>query len=101
MRFHLGKVEVWAESALDKLVCVVEEVQAEVEETTRDGLAVNGEVLLLEVPPTGTGDECGKCAVGTELVLLLALLEVDLAANGVVEISLAIDHVVPCWRAGV
>jgi hypothetical protein len=101
MRLHLGQVEVWTESTLDKLMCVVEEVQAEVKETTRDGLAVNGEVLLLEVPSAGTGNECGKCAVGAELVLLLTLLEVDLAANGVVEVSLAIDHVVPCWRAGV
>src|SRR5690242_6237852 len=99
MRLHLGQVEVWAEAALNKLVRIIKEVQTEVEKTTGDGLAVDSEVLLLKVPPTGTGDECGEGAVGAELVLLLALLEVDLAANGVVEVSLAIDHVIPCWRA--
>ena len=82
-------------------MCVVEEVQTEVEKTTRDGLAVNSEVLLLEVPPTGTGDECGECAVGAKLVLFFALLEIDLAADGVVKVGLTIDHIVPCWCAGV
>lgn len=101
MRLHLGQIEVWAKAAFHKLMCIVEKVQTEVEQTTGDRFAINSEVLLLEMPPTGTGDECGECAVGAELVFLLALLEVDLSADGVVEVGLAVDHVVPCRCAGV
>jgi hypothetical protein len=47
MRLHLRQVEVRPEAALDGLVRVVEEVQAEVEQRARDGLAVDRDVLLL------------------------------------------------------
>jgi hypothetical protein len=59
MRFHLGQVEVWAGAALDELVGVVEEVQTEVEEAARDGLAVDSEVLLLKMPASGARNESG------------------------------------------
>lgn len=98
MRFHLWQVEVWSSAALDELMRIVEEVQTKVEESTRNGLTVNGEVLLLEMPSSSARNECWKCAVGAELVLLVALLEVDLLADGVVEVELAVDHVVPCRR---
>jgi hypothetical protein len=100
MTLHLGKIEVWASSSLDKLLGIVEEVQTKVEQTTRDGLAVNSEMLLLQVPTTGTGDECWQFTVGAKLVILFANLEVDLLANGIVEVELAVDHVVPgrCTR---
>ena len=94
---HLGQVVVWASATLDELLGIVVEVDAKVEQTAGDGLTVNGKVLLLQVPATGTCNECGKCPVGAQLVLLLALFEVDLLANGIVEVELAIDHVVPCW----
>ena len=97
MRLHLGQVKVWACPALDELMGVVEEVQSKVEQATGDGLAIHGKVLLLEVPASSTRNQRGELAVGAELVLLLALLEVDLPANGVVQVELAIDHVVPCW----
>lgn len=57
MALHLGQVKVWTSPPLDQLVCIVEEVKTKVEERTRDGLAVNCEVLLLEVPATSTGDK--------------------------------------------
>ena len=98
---HLGQVEVWATAALDQLFGVVEEVQTEVEQGTRHGLAVNNEVLLLQVPSSRADDEGGEDAVGAELVLLLALLEVDLLADGVVEVDLTADHVVPGRSRGV
>jgi hypothetical protein len=94
---HLGQVVVRASATLDELLCVVVEVDAEVEQAAGDGLAINGEVFLLQVPTTGTCNECGKCPVSAQLVLLLALLEVDLPADGVVEVELAVDHVVTCW----
>lgn len=101
MALHLRQVEVWSSPPLDELVCVVEEVKAKVKQRTGDGLAINGEVLLLKMPASSTGDECGEDTVGAELVLLVALLEVDLLADGVVEVELAIDHVVPCRGTGV
>jgi len=96
---HLGQVVVGAGATLHELLCVVVEVDTEVEQTAGNGLAIDGEVLLLQVPATGTCNECGKCPVGTQLVLLLALLEVDLPANGIVKVELSVDHVVPCWCA--
>jgi len=101
MALHLWQVKVWSTSSLDKLFCVVEKVKTKVEQRTGDWLAIDGKVLLLEVPSTGTSDKSRKSAVGAELVLLLALLEVDLATDGVVEVKLTVDHVVPCWRARV
>jgi hypothetical protein len=59
MRLHLGQVEVWPSPALNKLLCVVEEVQSKVEQATRDGLAINGKVLLLQMPTSSAGDKCG------------------------------------------
>jgi hypothetical protein len=96
---HLGQVVVRAGATLDELLCVVVKVDTEVEQTAGDRLAINGEVHLLQVPATVACNECGKCPVGAQLVLLLALLEVDLPANGIVEVELAVDHVVPCRRA--
>jgi hypothetical protein len=101
MRLHLRQVEVRSSAALDELVGVVEEVQTKVEEATRDGLAVDSEVLLLEMPASSTRNKCGQGPVGAELVLLLALLEVDLLADRVVEVELAVDHVVPGRCTGV
>lgn len=101
MALHLGQVEVGAEAAALRLKGVVEEVEAKVEQAARDGLAVDDEVLLLEVPAAGADDERRQAAVGAQLVLLLALLEVDLAAVGVVEVDLAVDHVFPGGGGGV
>jgi hypothetical protein len=39
--------------------------------------------------------------VGSELVILFAELEIDLSANGIVQVDLAIDHILPCGRARV
>lgn len=95
VRLHLGQVKVGAEAALDGLVGVVEKVEAKVKEGAAHGLAVDRDVLLLEVPAARPHDERGQRAVGPQLVLLGALLEVDLAADGVVQVDLAVDHVFP------
>ena len=101
VRLHLGQVEVRAGAALDQLGRVVEEVEAKVEQAAGYGLAVDGEVLLVEVPAAGAADERRQAAVGAQAVPFVALLEVDLAADGVVEVELAVDHVVPCRGSGV
>jgi hypothetical protein len=79
--------------------CVVEEVETEVEEGVGDGFAVDGEILLFEMPTSRTNNRCRKYAVGAEFIFLFSLLEVDLSTDGVVEVDLAIDHVVLCWCA--
>ena len=57
--FHLWEVEIWAEASADRLVGIVEEVEAEIEEGTRDGVSVNGEMLFFEMPASRTDDESG------------------------------------------
>jgi hypothetical protein len=101
VRLHLGQVVVRAGAALDQLGGVVEEVQPEIKQAARHGLAVDGKVLLLEVPAARAADERRQAAVGAQAVPLVALLEVDLAADGVVQVELAVDHVVPGRRGGV
>jgi len=48
--FHLGEVEVWPVAAGNELLGIVEEVETKVKEGAGDGLVVDSEVLLLEVP---------------------------------------------------
>jgi hypothetical protein len=52
---------------VDRLVGLVEEVQTEVEETTGDGLAGSGKLLLLEMPAPDACNECGECSIGLQL----------------------------------
>lgn len=92
---HLGEVEVRAKASGNQLLGVVEEIETKVEQAARDGLSVNGEVLLLEVPASGTGNDGGERLVGAQLVFLSTLREVDLATNGIVQVDLAVDHVLP------
>lgn len=101
VRLHLGQVEVGAEAALDRLEGVVEEVQAKVEQRGAHGLAVDRDVLLLQVPAARPHNQGRQRPVRPQLVLLLPLLEVDLAPDRVVEVDLAVDHVVPCRSARV
>ena len=51
---HLGEVEVGARAPLDELGGVVVEVDGKVEQTARDGLAVDQDVTLLQVPSSGS-----------------------------------------------
>lgn len=101
MRLHLGEIEVRAVATGNELLGIVVEVETEVKETTGDGLAINLEVLLIEVPAASTGNQSREGAVGAELVLLVALLEVDLATDGIVQVDLAVDHVLPGGSRGV
>lgn len=101
VRFQLGDVKVGPAAPGDELLGVVEEVEAKVEKGTGDGRPVDVEVLLVQVPASGATDQGGKRAVGAELVVLFANLEVDLVPDGIVQIDLAVDDVVPRWRRGV
>jgi hypothetical protein len=52
--FHFGKVEIGSETALHELVGVVVEVHGEVKKRPRDGLVVDGDTGLIEMPSTRT-----------------------------------------------
>ena len=47
---HLRQVEVRTRAALDELLCIMEEVETEVKERTGQGLIVDGDARLLEMP---------------------------------------------------
>ena len=63
MRLHLWEIEVWSGPGLDKLVGVVEEVEAEIEQTAGDGFPINREMLLLQVPSSGSSNERRQCSI--------------------------------------
>jgi hypothetical protein len=72
----------------------------EVEDAAGDALAVDGHVLLVEVPAARADLQGGDLVV--ELVFLAGLvLEAELAADGLVEVDLALDLVVPLRAVGV
>ena len=52
--FHFGKVEVRSKTALHELVSVVIKVHGKVEQRPRDGLVVDSNAGLVEMPSTGT-----------------------------------------------
>src|SRR5688572_10297264 len=67
MRLHLRQIEIRARAALEELFCVVEEEECEVEDAAGDRSAVDRDVLFVEVPAAGPGDEHRGAVV--ELVL--------------------------------
>src|SRR5580693_6596158 len=67
---HLGQVEVRTRAACEQLFCVVEEVEAEVEDGAGHGLAVDEDMALFEVPSARADKEDGRFVA--ELVLLAA-----------------------------
>lgn len=99
MRLQLWEVEVWSMSALDELLSVVEEVETKIEERTGNWLAINSKVLLLQVPSSWANNESWKLTIGAELVLLSSKLEINLSADSIVKVDLAVDHVGPGWSA--
>ncbi len=98
---ELGQVEVGAAAASQQLLGVMKEVETEVEQGTRDLAAVDHDVGLGKVQPARTHQQSRDRLV--ELVLLAArrIGELDRAADGVEEVHLAGDHVLPRRRAGV
>jgi hypothetical protein len=66
--FHLRQVEERAGAAGDLLLGVVEEDQGEVEDAAGDALAIDGDVLFVQVPAARTDLQGGDLVV--ELVFL-------------------------------
>lgn len=101
MGFHLGQIEVGAGATLDQLLRIMEEVETKVEEAAGDWLSIDSEMLLLQVPASCTSNQRRQPSIGPQLVLLVALFEIDLSPNGVIEVDLAVDHVLPRGSTGV
>ena len=100
VRLHLRQVEIRTRAALDQLLRVMEEVQREVDDAARRGLAVDQDVLLFEMPAARTHDQRRDLLV--ELVLLaVRILEGDLATHRVGQVDLPFHHQVPGRRGGV
>jgi hypothetical protein len=99
MRLHLRQVEVRARAAREQLACVVEEVEREVEDAARDRLAVDGDVLFIQVPAARARDQHRGLVV--QPILLAVLPETDVAAHSIAQVDLPVDHVVPGRAIGV
>src|SRR6185312_11649806 len=91
---HLGQIEVGAGALRDQRLCVVEEIEAEIEERSGDLLAVDEEMAFGKMPATRTDQE--HRLLFHELVALAFGARVsDIAADGLAQVDLAIDEVFP------
>ena len=71
----------------------MKEIHGEIENATGDGLAIEHDVLFVEMPATRTGDQDSGFVV--QLVGLAFCFKRDGAIDGVTHIDLAVNHVVP------
>ena len=95
---HLWQVEVRSMTALDLLDSVVEEEHAEVEERAGHILPIDLDVRLLEMPASCTDKQNGGLVAQLVLLARLCVLEVDLSADGIIQVRLSVKAVCPCWR---
>ena len=96
MRLHLGQVEERAGAARDLLLRVMEHEQREVEDAAVHALAVDQDVLFVQMPAARPHLQCRDLVV--QLVALAVLLERERAANRAAEVNLALDLVLPRRR---
>ena len=101
MALHLGQVEVRAGAAAERFLGIVEEVEAEIEQRARHWLAVDHHVLLEQMPAAGANEQRRDLVVQLIGLAALRIDIVDLAADGVGQIELALDHIGPGRRRGI
>ena len=97
---ELGQVKVRPTAALDQSARVVEEIQTEVEEGASDRAAVHQDVFFGQVPAAWPHEQGRRLVVQT-VGSAIRVLERNRALDGVDQIDLAVDHVLPRWRVGV
>src|SRR5215203_4825417 len=98
---HLGQVEVRPRAVVQQRPGVVEEVQAEIEESPGDLLPIYKHVLLEEVPAAGPGQDHGRVIVQLVVLARVGVVEGDGAFDGLLHVELALQHVVPGRAVGV
>ena len=101
MALHFGQVEVRAAAAREQFFGVVKEIESEIEDGTGHRFAIDEDVPLFKVPAARAHKQNGGLVV--ELVLLAGggIGERDGAADGIAQIDVAVDQVVPRGRARV
>lgn len=63
MALHLWQVKVWPDANVQRLLGIVEEVEAKIKQGCAAGLAIHDEVLLYHVPAAGTNQQGGELIV--------------------------------------
>ena len=101
MALHLGQVEIRAAAARQKLLRVMEEVQAEIEQRAGHRHAVDRHVLLRQVPAARPHEQHGGLVVQPVLAARLRIDVVDLPVDRARQVELSVDHVGPGRRAGI
>ena len=99
VRLHLRQVEVRPAAARQQFLRVVEEVEREIEDAAGHRLAVDGDVLLVEMPAARPRQQHRELVV--QLVALAARVEGNRAAHRVAQVDLPVDHVEPGRAVGV
>ena len=92
---QLRQVEVRTAAAAECRLRVVEEVEGEVEDAGRDGLAVDHGVLLDQVPAARTHQQGRDLVLEAVLLAVAGVRELQLLAHRVVQVLLTLDHVAP------
>src|SRR5579862_6197770 len=78
----------------------MKEVQAKIEDATRDRLPIDQYVLFVQVPASWSDQQ--HCRLRVELVgFTLRACEGDGAADGIAHIDLSLNSRIPCWRVSV
>ncbi len=96
---QLGQVEVGSGAPLPQCLRVVEEVEPEVEQECRDRLPVVLHVPLRQVEPARPDEQDGRLLAEAVLLAGVGRLVRDRAPDGVPQVRVADDHVLP--RGGV
>ncbi len=97
---HLRQIEVEPLVPLGEPLAAVERVQAEVHERARHGLAVDRDVLLGQVP-AARADEQRRRVVDQLVVLALGRVVRDRPLDGVDQVQVTLDLVLPGGGVGV
>ena len=100
MGLHLGQVEVRAGAAGQQPRRAVEEVQAEVEQRARDGLAVDQQVAFGQVPAARAHQQRRRILAQLVVAAVGAVVG-DRALDRVAQVDVALDHVAPGRGVGV
>src|SRR2546427_9097863 len=94
MAFHLGEIEVRSGPSRDKLLCVVEEEQAEVDEARGGGFAVDADMPFGEMPSARPDEQRRELAVQPVCLAFRARVR-DGAPCGMAEGDLGLHPVSP------
>ena len=100
MALHLGQIEIGTASTRDQFLRVVVKKQSKVEKAPGDWFAIDQHMLLHQMPAARPGHQHGDLLI--ELVLFSSGIgEINRSANGVAQIDLTFNHVLPGRRVRV